>query len=186
MNTTDQEATELTNPAATHGILAEVVNDYNVDEKLLSELAESGNFPQDFLELMNLSSEDFAAAKVDAADEAEHGHVYDPMDPFDDERPLQPCQIFAINVLIAGGTQIQAATAAGKSARWIWSQLNEPGAFRQAYVSAVDSMTKQLRMQALQKSTDVMETLVAIASDPENKQCLAACQMLIDVMHRRK
>ena len=81
-------------------------------------------------------------------------------------------------------SQAEAAEAAGKSARWLWTQLNEGGEFLNAYKHAVQSLQKQSQLTALQRSRDVMDVVTSIAVDRKHKDCLKAAQLILQLNKR--
>ena len=101
----------------------------------------------------------------------------------DGER-LTPTQVRALDALMNGASQAEAAEAAGKSARWLWTQLNEGGEFLNVYRQAVQSLQKQSQLTALQRARDVMDVVTSIAVDRKHKDCLKAAQLILQ-LHKR-
>ena len=97
---------------------------------------------------------------------------------------LTPTQVRALDALMNGASQAEAAEAAGKSARWLWTQLNEGGEFLNAYRQAVQSLQKQSQLTALQRSRDVMDVVTSIAVDRKHKDCLKAAQLILQLNKR--
>ena len=98
-----------------------------------------------------------------------------------DGQRLTPTQVRALDALMNGASQ---AEAAGKSARWLWTQLNSGGAFLNAYKYAVQSLQKQSHLTALQRSRDVMDVVTSIAVDRNHKDCLKAAQLILQLNKR--
>ena len=101
-----------------------------------------------------------------------------------DGQRLTPTQVRALDALMNGASQADAAEAAGKSARWLWTQLNEGGEFLNAYRHAVQSLQKQSQLTALQRARDVMDVVTSIAVDRKHKDCLKAAQLILQ-LHKR-
>jgi len=101
-----------------------------------------------------------------------------------DGQRLTPTQVRALDALMNGASQAEAAEAAGKSARWLWTQLNEGGEFLNAYRHAVQSLQKQSQLTALQRARDVMDVVTSIAVDRKHKDCLKAAQLILQ-LHKR-
>ena len=98
-----------------------------------------------------------------------------------DGQRLTPTQVRALDALMNGASQAEAAEAAGKSARWLWTQLNEGGEFLNAYRHAVQSLQKQSQLTALQRARDVMDVVTSIAVDRKHKDCLKAAQLILQL-----
>ena len=163
--------------------------------QLLSRLAESRSFsqscdglPEVFRELMSLSGEDFDDDDAQKEDDelAEHGHFFDECDPDGLENPLSGCQLVALNALVSGLTQVEAARLAGKSARWIWGELNQPGNFRNAHQQSLKAMNQQVQRQALERVATAVDSMAKIAADTKHRGCLDACRMLIELGTERR
>ena len=101
-----------------------------------------------------------------------------------DGQRLTPTQVRALDALMNGASQAEAAEAAGKSARWLWTQLNEGGEFLNAYRQAVQSLQKQSQLTALQRARDVMDVVTSIAVDRKHKDCLKAAQLILQLNKR--
>jgi hypothetical protein len=74
--------------------------------------------------------------------------------------------------------------AVGKSARWLWPQLNTGGDFLNSYRHAVQSLQKQSHRTALQRSRDVMDVVSSIALEHKHKHCLKAVQLILQLNRR--
>ena len=104
-----------------------------------------------------------------------------------DGQRLTPTQVRALDALMNGASQAEAAEAAeaaGKSARWLWTQLNKRGEFLDAYRQAVQSLQKQSQLTALQRARDVMDVVTSIALDRKHKDCLKAAQLILQLNKR--
>ena len=101
-----------------------------------------------------------------------------------DGQRLKPTQVRALDALMNGASQAEAAEAAGKSALWMWSQLNTGGEFLNAYRHAVQSLHKQSQLTALQRARDVMDVVTSIALDRKHKDCLKAAQLILQLNKR--
>lgn len=98
------------------------------------------------------------------------------LDPFADEEgpELTPAQITALECLLAGQSQLSAAVSAGRSARWLWTQLHEDGNFRAAYHRAMNARQQQIQTRALRFADAALDALSRIAADYEHRDCLKA------------
>ncbi|MEO2029184.1 MAG: hypothetical protein ABGZ23_25195 [Fuerstiella sp.] len=101
-----------------------------------------------------------------------------------DGQRLTPTQVRALDALMNGASQAEAAEAAGKSARWLWTQMNTGGEFLNAYRQAVQSLQKQSQLTALQRSRVVMDVVTSIAVDRKHKDCLKAAQLILQLNKR--
>lgn len=110
----------------------------------------------------------------------ERAMVHDLRDCLDDfEATLSPIQLTAMESLLDGNTHQEAAQAAGRSLRWMSSQINDRGAFRDAYQAMLEERRSTIQLQALEQSSVVLQSLQTIAADIEHRNCLKACEMLI-------
>lgn len=103
----------------------------------------------------------------------------DCVDDFD--ASLSPLQLTALESLLDGSTHQEAAEAAGRSLRWISSQINDQGAFKNAYQAMLEERRSAIQLKALDQSSAVLHSLQKIAADIEHRNCLKACEMLIDL-----
>ncbi|MEP3479088.1 MAG: hypothetical protein ABJZ55_07570 [Fuerstiella sp.] len=94
---------------------------------------------------------------------------------------LSPAQLIAMDALMAGSTQAEAAEAAGKSERWVWSQLNNSIGFQQPYDTALRARQLHLQTLAASRSCLIVNSLSEIASNSDHKECIKACEVLLKI-----
>lgn len=102
----------------------------------------------------------------------------DMFDPVDAGGLTVP-QVNALECLLSGGSQKQAAKVSGRSVRWVWGQLHREGAFQKAYQSAIQAKASLVRQQAIDASGLAIDSLKQMASDTSPPMCLKACGILL-------
>lgn len=94
---------------------------------------------------------------------------------------LSTAQMSALQALLDGQTQRNAALAAGRSEKWLWHQMNQYGTFRDVLRDAQASRQRAIKVKALKHADSAIDAIVSIASDPEHKDRLKACQTILAI-----
>ncbi|MEP3482377.1 MAG: hypothetical protein ABJZ55_24245 [Fuerstiella sp.] len=98
----------------------------------------------------------------------------------DSEGPeLTVQQLAALEALLDGKTQKQAAEAAGRSEKWLWHQMNAHGRFRDVFSEVLNSRQRAIRIKALTHAESALDVLAGIAADPKHTDRLKACQAIL-------